>query len=284
MYSAFLRFPGGKLKALTFSYDDGPKSDLRLAALFDRHALRGTFNLNADNIGREGRLTAEEIRRSLLDAGHEIAVHGDRHRAPGKTRPVEGIAEVLDCRRKLEDAFGLIVRGMAYPNSGIRHFSPGISYGQVKSYLTQLDIAYARTLAGDNDGFYLPEDWHAWMPTAHHNNPELFAWAEKFLALSDRTCRGDEGMPRLFYIWGHSFEFDRDGNWDRMEDLCALLAGRDDVWYATNGEICDYVSAYGALVYSADGRRAYNPTLRDVFLCVDDVPRVVRSGETTLLY
>ena len=280
MTDQFLRFPGGRLKAVTFSYDDGVKSDLRLAALFDRYGLKGTFNLNSRFIGTGGHTTAEEIRRSILDAGHEIAVHGARHRAPGKCRPVEGIADVLDCRRALEETFGVIVRGMAYPNSGIRHFSPGVDYAQVKSYLRSLDIAYARSLGGDNDGFFLPNDPYDWVPTAHHNNPALFDWAEKFLKIDERTARGDGGMPRLMYIWGHSYEFDRDNSWDRMEKLCALLGGKEEIWYATNMEITEYVSAYLSLVFSADGSLIYNPTIKDVYLSVEDRGICVRSGET----
>ena len=283
MYSNFLRFPGGRSRAVTFSYDDGPREDLRLAEIFDSCGMKGTFNLNSANVGKPGRLTAEEIQTHLLDKGHEIAIHGANHRAPGKLRPIEGIAEVLRCREELERTFGIIVRGMAYPNSGIRHFSPGVSYEQVKRYLTELDIAYARTLAGDNDRFFLPEDWHAWMPSAHHDNPEIFGYIDRFLALTPDKRTGDNGMPRLFYVWGHSFEFANRNNWDRIEAICEKLGGCDDVWYATNGEIHDYVEACKALIRSADGAIVFNPTLRDVYMTVDDRPVLIRSGETVRL-
>ena len=280
MDHCFLRFPGGRSRALTFSYDDAPREDLRLAEIFDRYGVKATFNLNSANIGKEGRLTAEEIRTRLLGKGHEIAVHGAHHRAPGKLRPVEGIRDVLDCRLGLEREFGIIVRGMAYPNAGIRHMSPGVSYEKIRQYLTELDIAYSRTLAGDNDSFFLPEDWYAWTPSAHHDNPAIFDYIDRFLALTPETRRGDNGMPRLFYIWGHSFEFSMHDNWNRMEEICARLSGNDDIWYATNMEICSYVNAYTSLVWSADGNMVYNPTLRDVYLQIDDRPFCVRSGET----
>ena len=280
MLSSFLRFPGGRSRAVTFSYDDGPRDDLRLAGIFDRYGMKGTFNLNSANIGKPGRLTAEEIQTCLLDKGHEIAVHGENHRAPGKLRPIEGISEALRCREGLERTFGIIVRGMAYPNSGITHCSPGVSYGQIKQYLTELDIAYARTLAGDNDRFFLPEDWHAWMPSAHHDNPRIFDYIDRFLALTPEKRTGDGGMPRLFYIWGHSFEFAMKDNWDRMETICARLSGSDDIWYATNMEIYEYVEAYKSLIRSADGRLVRNPTLTDIYMTVDDRVVCVRSGET----
>ena len=283
MLSVFLRFPGGRSRAVTFSYDDGPRDDLRLADIFDRYGMKATFNLNSANLGKPGRLTAEEIRSHLLDKGHEIAVHGANHRAHGKLRPIEGIAETLKCREGLEKTFGIIVRGMAYPNSGITHCSPGVTYGQIKQYLTELDIAYARTLGGDNDGFFLPNDWHAWTPSAHHINPRLSEYIDRFLALTPEKRTGDGGMPRLLYIWGHSFEFARDGNWDLMETVCQRLSGNDDLWYASNMEIYEYVEAYRSLIWSADGALVRNPTLTDVYMTVDDRSVCVRSGETAAL-
>lgn len=40
-------FPGGKHKALTFSFDDGRVEDRRLVELFNQYGMKGTFNLNS---------------------------------------------------------------------------------------------------------------------------------------------------------------------------------------------------------------------------------------------
>ena len=48
----FLRFPGGKDKAVTFSYDDGFRYDIRLAQTLDRYGIKGTFNLNSTTLSR----------------------------------------------------------------------------------------------------------------------------------------------------------------------------------------------------------------------------------------
>ena len=42
----YMRFPDGKSKALTFSYDDGVKADKRLVAVFDKYGLKGTFKID----------------------------------------------------------------------------------------------------------------------------------------------------------------------------------------------------------------------------------------------
>ena len=41
-----MRYPGGRSKAVTFSYDDGVVQDIRLSQIFDKYGLKGTFNIN----------------------------------------------------------------------------------------------------------------------------------------------------------------------------------------------------------------------------------------------
>lgn len=67
MQYKILRFPGGKTKAVTFSYDDGSKSDIRLADTLTKYGLKGTFNLNSSNLHSENYMSVEEIKTHLLD-------------------------------------------------------------------------------------------------------------------------------------------------------------------------------------------------------------------------
>lgn len=284
----FLRFPDGKLKAVTFSYDDGVRQDIRFAEMLSDHGLKGTFNVNTGFVPETeggGRMTYAEMRTYIRDKGHEVAVHGDCHRALCLQRTVDGIRDVLDCRIKLENELDMIVRGMAYPDSGIRLNQPGASnYEKVKSYLSDLGIAYSRTLAGDNDSFDLPIDPYAWMPSAHHNNPKIFEYIEKFNTINESTLYISRKSAKLFYIWGHTYEFDKDNNWDRIEKICSELGGKDDVWYATNIEIIDYIEAYKSLIFSADERICYNPTLQKVWFWMDNKQYSVAPGETLRLW
>jgi len=283
MRTVFMRYPGGKAKAVTFSYDDGVPQDKRLAEVFDKYGMKGTFNFNCDFM-REQNFTKEQIKEYFLSKGHEIAVHGANHRANGNLRPIEGIRDVLDCRLELEKKCERIIRGMAYPDTGITLFGNFGSYDKVKQYLTDLDIAYSRTLGGDNNSFKLPDDFHAWMPTAHHNNPNIMEYIDEFLNLDISTkVYHAIRIPRLLYIGGHSYEFDRDDNWEHIEEICRKLADNDEIWYATNIEIYDYVEAYKSLIYSADGHMIYNPTLLTVYLDVDGKLYNVKSGETVCI-
>ncbi|MBR2036791.1 MAG: polysaccharide deacetylase family protein [Lachnospiraceae bacterium] len=283
MQYKFLRFPGGKTKAVTFSYDDGNKADIRLADTLTKYGLKGTFNLNSCNLYSENKISIEEIRTHLLDAGHEVAVHGEFHKALGLCSPLDGIRDVLNCRLELEKTFGRIIRGMAYADSGIRNIQYGTDYEKIKQYLSDLGIAYSRTLGGDNDSFMLPHDWHAWIPTVHHDNPQALEYAEKFLEVDCDKQYCSRMYPRLYYVWGHSFEFDRKNNWERLDALCERLSGHEDIWYATNIEIYDYVEAFHTLVFSADSKIVYNPTLVKIWFNIDKQEYSIEPGQTLVL-
>lgn len=280
----FLRFPGGKTKAATFSYDDGVKSDVRLATTLSAYGLKGTFNLNSFSMRGDSGISKDDVKAYILDKGHEVAIHGFYHRAEGTLRAIEGIREVVDNRIELENLFGIIIRGMAYPDSGITRFTNDATYSAIKNYLTELDICYSRTLGGDNNGFNLPADWHAWMPTAHHKNPNLLKWIDEFKAIDfSKNTYGAHRLPKLLYIWGHSYEFNNDNNWDLFEEICRKIADSDDTWYATNMEIYEYVKAYNSLEFSADGRIIKNPTLFTIWLDNDGVIHSIKPGEVITL-
>ena len=279
----FLRFPEGKLKALTLSYDDGVRADIRLAEIINAYGIKCTFNINSGNLptsANPNKLSADEIREHLINTGHEVAVHGKHHMAPGIANSTLAIKDILDCRIEMENTFGMIVRGLAYPDSGITKIHTGNSYETIRGYLKDLGIIYARTLAGDNNSFALPSDFYAWMPTAHHANPNLMKWAEEFVSISEKDLYLTRAYPRLFYLWGHSYEFNNNDNWNVIEDFCKTVAGKDDIWYATNIEIYEYIEAYNSLVTSADGRRIYNPTLKEVYMFIDGKTLSVKPGET----
>jgi len=118
----------------------------------------------------------------------------------------------------------------------------------------------------------LPQELLRWKPTCHHND-KLLERAEKFLHVP-----GYEKMP-LFYIWGHSFEFERENTWPLMEQLAEKLHGAQDIWYATNGQIADYLTALRSTRESADGKRLYNPSAQPIWFVADGKVRVAEPGK-----
>lgn len=269
----YMRFPDGKSKAVTFSYDDGVVADKKLLGIFNKYNLKATFNLNSRLFNCEnwhGRMDEEQTYSTFCECGQEIALHGARHIFLNKVPLCEAIKEVADNRAYLENKFCRIVNGMAYAYNGFN--------GDIKRVLSELGVKYARTTFSTRS-FALPEDFLEWNPTCHHNDPQLFDLLDKFL-----NKRPEDEFkfrePWLFYVWGHSYEFDDNDNWDVMERFSREISGRDDVWYAANGQICDYVAAYRSLVYSIDGERVFNPSCMPVWLEIRGEVYKIDAGGT----
>ncbi len=212
-----------KMKALTFSFDDGVFQDRRLVEIFDKYALKCTFNLNSGKMGTGTRIPREEIKD--LYKNHEVAVHTVNHPRLWELTDEEIVNEVEDDRIALSKMVGYDVVGMAYPY--------GLGGDQMK--ITELlknntKIRYARDVS-QTLVYNLPENLYKLKPTLHHNSFEHFEkMAKEFVDLK-------AAEPSIFYVWGHSYEFDYDDSWDRFEKICKLLSGRDDIFYGTNAEV-----------------------------------------------
>ena len=98
-----------------------------------------------------------------------------------------------------------------------------------------------------------------WHPTCHH---------VRALELCDYFINNldSQWISPLFYIWGHSHEFKTDEDWAVMEKILQKLSSNDKIWYATNIEIYNYMTAQKALQISADEKCFYNPTAIDVWV------------------
>ncbi len=273
--STFYRFPNGLRKALTLSYDDGVEQDIRLMEILDKHGVRCTFNLNSGCWAKEGtvypagqvhrRLSASQAAKVYANPNHEVAAHCLTHASLTELNPAQVAHEVLADRQNLEAMFGGIIRGLAYPF--------GTYSDKVVEALRATGTAYARTVASTNN-FNIPNEWLLLHPTCHHNAPNLEQLCDQFL--KNTVPFGS----RLFYLWGHSYEFESDNNWHVIEKFCERMGGREDIWYATNIEIADYVNACRAVICSADEKTLHNPTCTDVWADIDGKSVCIRAGET----
>ena len=174
-HERYMRFPEGREKALTFSYDDGVLADRKLIEIFDRYGLKGTFNLNNELFGVRSwhnRMDEQETYETYKDTVHEIALHGARHIFLSKAPLPLAVKEVADNRAWLEKKFGRIVNGMAYAYNGYND--------EVKRVIGDLGVQYARTTRSTHS-FGLPEDFLEWHPTAHHSEDCLPELTQKFL-------------------------------------------------------------------------------------------------------
>lgn len=273
--SYFIRFPNGCKNAVTFSYDDGSVHDIRLARIFKKYNIKATFNLNSGLMARNetegninGRLTLRQAKELFNDQLFEVACHGYNHIRLDSFPPSYAVNEIVKDKEMLEDLFERPIRGLAYPYGS--NNTKGLDEA-----LSAAGIAYGRTV-NSTEKFNIPlsdENWLHLDPTCHHNDKNLLTFADALIE------NNDERYPLLFYVWGHSNDFESGDNWEIIENLCKKIGNRNNIWYATNIEIYDYFDAFNNLITSAALTRIYNPSAIPVWVQIDGKTIKINPGE-----
>lgn len=238
----FCFFPNKKKKAVTFSFDDGKLSDIKLAEDLNAYGAKCTFNLNYITLGRENYIDKSFVKE--LSKTHEIASHSMSHVFMERLPQRELLKEIYEDKELLENLIGLPVTGFAYPY--------GTYDERVKDVVKSAGFLYARTVK-DTFDFGYPTDYIEWHPTCHQS---------KALPLIDKFLARNTPLDSM-YIWGHSREFN--DNPDGLKNILAALSKSNDIWYCTNTELYDYKKAINDLRISADGSHIYNPSAISVF-------------------
>lgn len=225
-----------KLKAVSFSFDDGVTQDIRMIELLNKYGLKCTFNLNSELLGRPRvmmqngqrishyKVAPQDVRH--IFEGHEVAVHTLTHPNLTNLDEAEIIRQVEEDRKRLEELVGYEVAGMAYPCGGINN----------NDYVAQIirentRVKYCRTIA-QTDSFEPQENLYRYNPNVRHRE-----W-ERAMLLGKKFVEMTPDTSQIFYIWGHSYEMDFDSeNWSRLEEFFRFISNRKDIFYGTNAEV-----------------------------------------------
>ena len=237
------RFKNGTKSIVTMSFDDGQPNDKRLIELFDKYGIKGTFHL----------ISGRELLPSETYKGHEVSCHTVNHTYMNMITPEMQYREWRDNRIALEKYCGYRVQGGSYPY--------GIFNDEIIAAAKLAGIVYSRTTK-NTDWFSFPDNFMMWHPTCHFKNAAELA--DSFVKRCDVAW-----SHMLFYIWGHSYELGTEKDWSNMEELCSKIGNIDSVWYATNIEIYEYMTALKQLRFFADNSKVYNPTDLDLWIDVD---------------
>ena len=215
-------------KAFVLSYDYGVWQDVRLVEMLNQYGLKCTFNLNSGLMDPPFVWESDGVRVERMPPdklpglyqGHEIASHTLHHCDLTQLSDGELFEQVIDDKHALEKMFGQKVTGFAYPY--------GNTNKKVKFLLNQCGVSYARGVRSTHS-FDMPEDLLDISPTCRHKEDGIFDLAREFIALQPDS-------PKLYLLWGHSYEFDMQRGWERFERFCDLIAGHDDIFYATTAQ------------------------------------------------
>ncbi len=227
----------GKMKAITFSFDDGVTQDIRLIEIFDKYSLKCTFNINSELLGKDGELIREDKKVSHVKVkpqdvasvykNHEVAVHTLTH--PNLTQIAdekEIIRQVERDRLNLSELCGYEVHGMAYPCGGVNNDDR-----VAKIIKENTGVKFSRTITS-NYSFEPQKNLYRFDPTVY-----AFAEFDKMCELADEFLAMTPESPKIFYIWAHAYEFDIFNTWDKFEAFCSKISGKNDIFYGTNSQV-----------------------------------------------
>lgn len=224
---------------VTTSWDDGHKLDMRLADLLKKYGLKGTFYISPKDreFAPKDRLNPRDIRQLARD--FEVGAHTLTHPRLTTVSEREAYREIKQSKDALEKIIGKRVTSFCYPGGDYDDRHP--------SMVRRTGMRLARTVERFQFDYTnlltVPTTIHAYR---HWSDAWQIAKFARFRPLRTVTylldwselgqALFDEALERggIFHLWGHSWEIDRNGDWQRLEKLCQYISGRAGVRYVAN--------------------------------------------------
>lgn len=218
----------------TCSVDDGHPSDLKFAALLERHGLHGTFYVPLSN--QEGAPVLAPASLRELGKRFEIGSHTLTHQFLTRVPIGRAAREIVNGKQGLEDLLGHAVHGFCYPGGRYRRCH--------LSLVREAGFAYARTtvnLAFDaGPGPYQMATSCQFFP----HTPAVYlrnftsggGWARRAPGLLAALVAGGwerrldgwlalaERQGGVFHLWAHSADIDRLQAWDQLDRFLGRVA------------------------------------------------------------
>jgi peptidoglycan/xylan/chitin deacetylase (PgdA/CDA1 family) len=240
---------------ITTSWDDGHPLDLRVAELLAKYGLQGTFYIPRST--KTATMTTRQLRE--LSETFEVGGHTLHHVELTQTTQDQARQEITACKTWLEDSTGQPC-SMFCPPKGIyasRHLDLILRAGYLGVRTVELlSLDFPRPVLSPREGKGL-----LMLPTTVQAHPHgLFAYVRNlglraayrnfclFLAHGRSTnwtslvqslvsralkCGG------VFHLWGHSWEVEQTGQWQRLEEVLRFLSQlTSQATTLTNSQVC----------------------------------------------
>jgi peptidoglycan/xylan/chitin deacetylase (PgdA/CDA1 family) len=243
---------------ITTSWDDGHPLDLRVADLLAKYGLRGTFYV--PRTAENATMTVEQVRE--LSQSFEVGAHTLHHVVLTGAGEQEARREIADSRSWIEDSTGQPCPMFCPPRGkfSARHLRliREASYGGSRN-VELLSLDFPR----QQDGLMLmPTTVQAhphgllayvrnvlrraavgnlWLYLAHGRSTD---WARLARSLLERAL----ASGGVLHLWGHSWEVEQTGQWQRLEEVLRFLGQFTSRAPAlTNWQVCQAAQAGGAV-------------------------------------
>lgn len=204
------------MKRFVFAIDDGTVFDRKVIAIFNRYGISATFNLNSglqDFVWFKDWLEVRRLRleenKDIYD-GHEVASHSLTH--PYLTSLSDGdiYREVHEDIENLKSVFHRNIQSFSFPFDGFDERSIGIikSLGITHIILPSIDDSFCNPV----DPFHIKVT--SW------NIDDALSKLERFI---------NDDRAELFVYLSHSYDYEYDGSYDKLEKLCKAVSEYDGI-------------------------------------------------------
>jgi peptidoglycan-N-acetylglucosamine deacetylase len=234
---------------ITTSWDDGHPLDLRVAELLHKYALRGTFYVPMTAANET--MTAAQLQQ--LGLGFEIGAHTLHHNVFTHATEAQASREIIDSKSWVESNTGLPCLMFCAPEGKYR--------SQHLKMIREAGYLGLRSVELISLDFPLRKAGILLMPTTIQAHPHGFLtlarnaakraafknlWrlvvhlrSAEWPTLAQSLLLDALKFGGVFHLWGHSWEVQETGQWQRLEALFRFMSGFvSQATPLTNGQIC----------------------------------------------
>lgn len=188
------------------SWDDGNIKDLYLAKLLQKYNLPGIFYIPSRcNLG-------EQDINTLVAGGFEIGGHTVSHPHDLKKLPSDELDREIRGNKTWLESFGPVTK-FCYPR--------GRYNDEVKDAVKSIGFESARTT---KVGYItLPVDHFEMHTTVHAFNRREYGGKSWWIYAMEKFMEAKR-VDGYFHLWGHSWEVDRNKDWDHLDSIFKLIS------------------------------------------------------------
>lgn len=244
---------------ITTSWDDGSIYDRRLVRLLKKYSIKGTFYISKEfDYTPKGGEKVERVsddEAKVLYQDFEVGAHSITHTYFNDLDGEQIKEEVFSSKKYLEELLGRDIKVFCYP--GGRHNDTAIEAIRSSGFLG------ARTTELFNfdvkDRFLMPTTINCYpfpfgtgsakikasrflknIRLAYRSNfpiRALFGWKSLAKFLFEKA----ENEKGVFHLWGHSWEIEKNGMWEDLEEVFKYISNKNNAEYMTNSEAIDFL-------------------------------------------
>jgi len=223
----------GKRVFFTTSWDDGNKSDLKVARILKKHCIKGTFYIPIHWKYRT--LNDKDIKK--LSKNFEIGFHGFEHKNLTKLNKVELKKEILESKKLLEKTINKKIVCFAYPfgiyNKNALETVKSSGYKFARTDIETCLEKRTNPLLSHISVQVSNKPTRYFIRFFKFNMTSVLSWHKRAKLLFDKVL--NEGG--IFHISGHSWEIEKNDDWEKLIDFFDYAVKHDDVIFLNNSEI-----------------------------------------------